>query len=72
MSSEAEQAAGPRRNYHAYLMRLWRESEQAPWRASLTPVGGGEGRHFADPQAAWAYLQAQLEAPAAAPAPEHD
>ena len=26
--------------YHAFLVRLWRDDPHAPWRASVTPVGG--------------------------------
>lgn len=49
-------------NYRAYLVRIWRDSEQAPWRATVTFVQTGEVRKFADPQMVWAFIQIQLEA----------
>ncbi|MEP7355724.1 MAG: hypothetical protein ABI847_00630 [Anaerolineales bacterium] len=47
-------------NYHAYLIRLWRDGRQAPWRASVTHAATGEVQRFAAPELAWAYLQAKL------------
>ena len=47
-------------NYHAYLIRIWRDSRQAPWRASVTHAVTGEAHRFAAPEQAWAYLQAKL------------
>ncbi len=34
-------------NYCSYLLRLWRENEAAPWRASLEDAHTGERRNFA-------------------------
>ena len=34
-------------DYHAYLLRLWREEESLPWRAELVSPQTGEKRHFA-------------------------
>jgi hypothetical protein len=51
-------------NYHAYLVRIWRDNEQAPWHASTTQVSTGEVQKFADVQMLWRFLQLQLEAPA--------
>ena len=48
-------------NYHAYLIRLWRDDEQQPWRAELVSPHSGEARHFATPEQAYAYLQQQLK-----------
>lgn len=48
-------------NYHAYLIRLWREDEQQPWRAELVSPQSGAARRFATPQQAYAYLQQKLE-----------
>ena len=53
-------------NYRAYLVRIWRDSEQAPWRATVTFVQTGEVRKFADPQMVWAFIQLQLEMPGVA------
>jgi hypothetical protein len=33
--------------YQAYLLRLWRENEADPWRASLEDPHTGERRSFA-------------------------
>jgi hypothetical protein len=48
--------------YRAFLVRLWRDSEQSPWRASITHVVTGEVHKFADPQLVWAHIRRQLEA----------
>ena len=45
--------------YHAYLVRLWQEHPQAPWRASAQSVETGETMHFADLGQLFAFLQAQ-------------
>ena len=50
-------------NYHAYLVRIWRDNEQAPWRAATTHVASGEIHKFANVQMLWGYLQLQLETP---------
>jgi hypothetical protein len=34
-------------NYISYLLRLWRENDAAPWRASLEDAHTGERRNFA-------------------------
>jgi hypothetical protein len=46
----------PRPNYHAYLLRLWREGEGAPWRASLQSADEAERIGFADLEQLVAYL----------------
>ena len=48
-----------RPNYHAYLLRLWRDGELAPWRASLEAPGHTEVHTFRDLQALFAYLSEQ-------------
>ena len=35
-------------DYHAYLLRLWREGAQKPWRAELVSPHTGDKRHFAN------------------------
>jgi hypothetical protein len=47
-------------NYHAYLIRIWRDNDQAPWRAATTHVGTGEIHKFASLPLLWLYLQSQL------------
>ena len=49
-------------NYHAYLIRIWRDTEKTPWRASVTHVETGEVHRFGSPDLAWEYLQARLKA----------
>lgn len=34
-------------NYFSYLLRLWREGDAAPWRASLEDPHTGQRRNFA-------------------------
>ena len=48
-------------DYHAYLIRLWRENEGLPWRADLEAPDTGEKRRFAAPEQAYAYLPQKLE-----------
>ena len=46
----------------SYLLRLWREHPGAPVRATIIAVGQPEAqRHFADLDAACAFLRAQAE-----------
>ncbi len=52
----------PNPNYRSYLIRLWRESEAAPWRGSLTHVVTGEIRKFATAELLFATLQGELAA----------
>lgn len=35
------------REYHAFMVRLWRDDEKRPWRASLQNAHTGEEQHFA-------------------------
>jgi hypothetical protein len=44
----------------SYLVRLWRDSRHSGWRASLQQVRTGETRHFARPEALWAFLEAEM------------
>ena len=48
-------------NYHAYLLRLWRESPSSSWRAWVQDVGTGERRGFASLAALLRFLCAQAE-----------
>jgi hypothetical protein len=47
--------------YLSYLLRLWREGEEAPWRASLESVSTGQVHRFGDVEAMWRFLWEQLE-----------
>jgi hypothetical protein len=44
-------------DYHAWLLRLWRETPYTPWRIALENVSTGERKGFADLQALVVYLQ---------------
>jgi hypothetical protein len=58
--------------YHSYLLRLWRNGPQQPWRASMQSTATGEFHHFAAIEHLFHFLQAQSlhdEAPAT-PTPE--
>lgn len=63
MTTGQPPAEGAPARYHAYLLRVWRDSEHTPWRASVTHVGTGAVHRFASPARAWAYIAARLEAP---------
>lgn len=43
-------------NYHAYLIRIWRDNEQLPWRATLIMPQTGEQFSFATLEQAMAFL----------------
>lgn len=48
--------------YQAYLLRLWRESEDQPWRATIRQVEEEySGLNFSDPERAFAFLRKQLD-----------
>ncbi|MAT96581.1 MAG: hypothetical protein CL608_05505 [Anaerolineaceae bacterium] len=46
----------------SYLLRLWREDAQSPWRASLQNVATNERIGFADLQSLFLFVQTQTEA----------
>ena len=49
----------PSGQYRAYLIRLWQESTQTPWRASTQCVQTGEKHFFGDMAALHAFLVEQ-------------
>jgi hypothetical protein len=51
------------RNYQSYLLRLWQEDTQTPWRASLQSTSSEEIYHFATLEALFAFLDGQLKEP---------
>ncbi|MFZ2359662.1 MAG: hypothetical protein WA040_10000 [Anaerolineae bacterium] len=55
-------------DYHAYLIRLWRDETQQPWRAELVSPHTGEARRFATPEQAFSYVQEQIAETTAGPA----
>jgi hypothetical protein len=44
-------------DYHAYLIRLWRDDELQPWRAELVSPYTGEAKRFATPMQLFKYVQ---------------
>lgn len=43
--------------YHAYLLRLWRDDDRTPWRATLEDAQTAERHAFADPEQLWLYIR---------------
>lgn len=58
-------------NYYAFLLRLWREEEQMPWRASLEDPHTGEKVHFAELEKLVAFLR-QIDQPPPASASHNE
>jgi hypothetical protein len=54
--------------YQAFLLRLWRDGVDQPWRASLLLVGREEARHFAGVDGLLAFVQEQTRPPVGADA----
>jgi len=50
----------PNPHYHSYLLRLWRDNSNHPWRASLQSTATGEKLAFADLLTLLAFLVEQL------------
>jgi hypothetical protein len=50
-------------NYLAFLIRLWRENESAPWRFTAQRTGSSERRSFADLRKLVTFLEEQTGAP---------
>lgn len=48
-----------RRSYHSYLLRLWQDDHQTPWRILVQSVQSGETIHFVDLESFFVFLQAQ-------------
>lgn len=52
-----------RSNYQSYLIRLWRDDQGGPWRASLKSTATGETHAFGQAGSLLAFLAAQIESP---------
>lgn len=48
-------------SYQAYLLRIWREDELSPWRASTKEVQSGNQQHFANLSELFEFLISQTE-----------
>jgi len=47
--------------YQAYLLRLWRASEDKPWRVTVKPVDGQDQEYnFSDLESAFDFLRKQI------------
>lgn len=46
--------------YKSYLVRVWRDGDDCPWRASVTHVQTKETRQFINVQALFIYLNDQV------------
>jgi hypothetical protein len=46
-------------NYQAFLVRLWRDGPQEPWRASAKEVANGRELFFSSPEKLFLFLYAQ-------------
>lgn len=49
----------PARHYHAYLLRIWREDENTPWRIQLETPHTSETLGFASLENLYAFLKGQ-------------
>ncbi|NJM40209.1 MAG: hypothetical protein HC853_05320 [Anaerolineae bacterium] len=56
----ADAAQDSYHSYHSFLVRLWRQAPDAPWRASAQSVQSGQARHFADMNALFQFLGSQV------------
>jgi hypothetical protein len=45
--------------YTAYLVRMWQEHEETPWRASAQSARTGEKIYFSDLESLFVFLRAQ-------------
>jgi hypothetical protein len=52
------ETGGPSSIYHSFLLRVWRESEQGAWRASLENVTTSERHSFPNLVSLYAFLDA--------------
>ncbi|MEZ4866003.1 MAG: hypothetical protein R3C14_32105 [Caldilineaceae bacterium] len=46
--------------YQSYLLRLWRDTPNSPWRASLQSSATEALQHFATVDELWTFLMAQM------------
>jgi hypothetical protein len=47
--------------YRSYLIRLWQDGENAPWRASAKDVVTGQQHLFVSPEQLFSYLHKQTQ-----------
>lgn len=51
----------PATTYQAYMLRIWQESDDLPWRASLQNPHTGEQKNFATLAHLYAFLERQTK-----------
>lgn len=49
-----------RSDYHAFLLRLWRDSQEQRWRASLQCTTTGQRFHFGSLDELFVFIDARL------------
>lgn len=47
--------------YQSYLIRLWQDGKDAPWRASAKDVVTGQQHLFVSPEQLFSYLHKQIK-----------
>ncbi|NUM44641.1 MAG: hypothetical protein HUU38_08025 [Anaerolineales bacterium] len=47
-------------NCQAFLLRLWRDNPEEPWRASVKTVANGREIHFLSPEKLFLFLHQQM------------
>jgi hypothetical protein len=47
-------------NYKGYLVRIWRNDAEAPWRASAKDTTTGEQHHFAQLENLFSFLREEI------------
>ena len=57
--------------YRAFLLRIWQETPQMPWRASLQCTISGQKRGFRDLESLFAFLETEVEQASQATAGEN-
>lgn len=62
-----QSAARPENHYHAYLVRLWRDGPENPWRALVRTGDDDEERRFATIEQLFLFLHRQTEGRGIAP-----
>lgn len=58
--------------YHSYLLRLWRNGPQQPWRASMQCTATGEFYHFASIERLLDFVQASAQRGEAMATPDQE
>lgn len=49
-----------RHDSHSFLVRMWRDGPEEPWRASVKTVADGMELHFVSPEKLFLFLHEQI------------